>query len=257
MEFNLIDTHTHLYAAEFDADREICIQRALDAGVSHFMMPNCESSTILKMLSLCEKHPEKFFPMIGLHPCSVKEDYETELACMASWLKKHKFYAIGEIGMDLHWDTTYKKEQEIAFKRQIDWSIDYKLPIVIHARNSFEEIFDILSDYKANSISGIFHCFSGNLPQAQKIIEMGLSLGIGGVVTFKNAGLDKVIRALDLEHLVLETDAPYLSPVPYRGKRNESSYLPFIAEKIAQLKDVTVAHVAKVTTENARAIFNC
>jgi TatD DNase family protein len=255
MNIELTDTHTHLYASEFDSDRDACIQRAFDAGVNRFFMPNCDSSTIDKMLALADKYPKSFYPMIGLHPCSVNENYESELLTMQKWLNQRKFYALGEIGIDLYWDKTYQKEQELVFRKQIEWSITFNLPIIIHSRSSFNEIYSILSDFKNEKLHGIFHCFSGSVDDAHKIIGLGLFLGIGGVCTFKNSGLDKVVREVDLTHIVLETDAPYLSPVPFRGKRNESSYVKIIAQSVADIKNTNIESVAFITTKNAKTIF--
>ncbi len=257
MDLQLTDTHTHLYREDFDLDRDEVIKKSIREGVTRFFLPNCDSGTIDLMMALTEKYPLYCFPMMGLHPCSVNENYKEELNIAEQWLhkQKQKFYAIGEIGIDLYWSTTYKKEQEIAFKKQIEWSLDLSLPIVIHSRNSFNEIYQILRLYSKRDLKGIFHCFSGTVEQAQIIIDLGFYLGIGGVVTFKNSGLDKVVEKIDLEHLVLETDSPYLAPVPHRGKRNESTYLPIIAKKIADIKQVSLHSVAKITTNNSKIIF--
>lgn len=250
-----IDTHTHLYSEEFDADREERIHDAIAKLVSKFYMPNVDSASIDGMLKLEQQFPEHCFPMIGLHPCSVNQAYVKELEIVKEWLDKRRFAAIGEIGMDLYWDKTYVNEQEIVFKQQIDWALHFNYTIVIHCRNAFDEIFTILKSYPKLP-KGIFHCFSGNIQQAQQIIDLGnFKLGIGGVVTFKNSGLDKVVEQIDLKHLVLETDAPYLAPVPYRGKRNESSYLPLVAQKIAELKNCDITEVANITSNNALEIF--
>jgi TatD DNase family protein len=255
MEINLTDTHTHLYAEEFDTDQENCIKAALQAGVQRFFLPHCDSSSTDRMLQLALKYPLNFFPMMGLHPCSVKENYKFELVHVEEWLSKHSFYAIGEIGIDLYWEQSYKNEQEIVLKKQIELSLEYGLPIVLHSRNSFNIIYSILSLYKNTSLNGIFHCFSGNTEQAKKIVDLGFFLGIGGVVTFKNSGLDEVVRNINLDHLVLETDAPYLAPVPFRGKRNQPAYLKIIAETIAKIKETDLKTVAEITTANSRKIF--
>lgn len=250
-----IDTHTHLYSEEFNADRIECIDDAIKKGVSKFYMPNVDSESIDGMLQLEVHFPTHCFPMMGLHPCSVKENYREELEIVKKWLDTRRFAAIGEIGIDLYWDKTFAKEQELAFKEQIYWALEYNYTIVIHCRNAFDEIFSILKSYDKLP-KGIFHCFSGDIIQAQKVLSLGnFKLGIGGVVTFKNSGLDKVVEQLDLRDLVLETDAPYLAPIPYRGKRNESAYIPLIAEKIAQLKGTTVEEVAAITSQNALDIF--
>jgi TatD DNase family protein len=250
-----IDTHTHLYSEEFDADRNEAINNAISKGVDKFYLPNVDSSTIEGMLALEIHFPEHCFPMMGLHPCSVKENYRDELAIVKKWLDLRRFAAIGEIGIDLYWDKTFIKEQELAFREQIFWALEFNYTIVIHCRNAFDEIFAILSSYEKLP-KGIFHCFSGDIVQAQKILSLGnFKLGIGGVVTFKNAGLDKIVEQLHLTDLVLETDAPYLAPVPFRGKRNESAYTPLIAEKIAQIKNISIEEVASVTSQNAIEIF--
>jgi TatD DNase family protein len=251
-----IDTHTHLYAEEFSTDIDEALKRAIDAGVEKFFLPNIDSSSIDVMHALCEKNPQHCFPMMGLHPCSVKENYKEELDIVYKHLKERKYTAVGEIGIDLYWDKTFYKEQVVAFEQQINWALEFNLPIVIHCRNSFDEIYEVLSSFKKLP-KGIFHCFSGNAEQAQKIIDnTGFKLGIGGVITFKNSGLDKAIEHIDLKHLVLETDSPYLAPVPYRGKRNESAYIPLIAAKLAEVKKCSLLEVAAVTTANAKEIFN-
>jgi len=250
-----IDTHTHLYSEEFNMDRGSMIESAIAQSVTKFYLPNVDSSTISGMLKLEEDFPNNCFAMMGLHPCSVKENYVEELAIIKGWLDKRRFFAIGEIGMDLYWDRLFIKEQEIAFKQQIDWALEFNYPIVIHCRKAFDEIFAILSSYKTLP-KGIFHCFSGDLRQAQKIVALGnFKLGIGGVVTFKNSGLAKVLEHVNLSDLVLETDAPYLAPMPHRGKRNESAYITLIAEKVAEIKHVTIQEVADITSQNALQIF--
>jgi len=251
-----IDTHTHLYSEEFKTDIDAVLQKAIAAGVEKFFLPNIDSSSVAGMHALCEKHPQHCFPMMGLHPCSVKENYKEELAIAYNYLQSKKYIAVGEIGIDLYWDKTFYKQQVEAFETQINWALEFNLPIVIHCRNSFDEIFEELTRFKKLP-KGIFHCFSGNAEQAQKVIDItGFKLGIGGVVTFKNSGLDKAIEHIDLNHLVLETDSPYLAPVPYRGKRNESSYIPLIAAKIAEIKNCSLLDVATITTANAKEIFN-
>ena len=252
----LTDTHTHLYLKEFDHDRNRVIENAMQLGVTRFFLPNIDSSSIDDLLTLTNTYPENCFPMMGLHPCSVKENFEEELAFVEDWLSKSKFYAIGEIGIDLHWDKTFFKQQEAAFRKQIGLAKKFKLPIVIHSRNSFDEIFNIIDDVNDDDLKGIFHCFSGTLEQAEKIIAYGgFRLGIGGVVTFKNAGLDKVVSQIDVKHIVLETDAPYLAPAPHRGKRNESAYLLHTAQKVADLYNISVDEIAEITTCNSKAIY--
>lgn len=250
------DTHTHLYSKDFEPDRKLLINKALDAGIKRLFMPNISRESIAGMLEVEAEFPEYCFPMMGLHPCSVAEDVEEELKTVEEWLAKRKFTAIGEIGIDLYWDKTFFKQQQDAFRRQIQLAKKYALPYVIHSRNSFDETMEIVSEFKNDRIKAIFHCFSGNVKQAEQIIEAGdFKLGIGGVVTFKNSGLDKVVEAIDLEHLVLETDAPYLAPAPYRGKRNEPEYLILIAKKIAEIKQRSLEEVAAATTANSVYVF--
>lgn len=250
-----IDTHTHLYSEEFKDDRTHMIDTAIAKGMTKFYLPNIDSSSIDGMLALELQYPDHCFPMMGLHPCSVKENYKEELSIVKQWLEQRRFLAIGEIGLDLYWDKTFIKEQEIAFRQQIEWALEYNYTIDIHCRNAFDEIYAILKSY-AKLPKGVFHCFSGTIEQAEQILAFGnFKLGIGGVVTFKNSGLDKVVEHIDMKHLILETDAPYLAPVPHRGKRNESTYIPLIAEKIAILKGTTIDAVAKATTQNALEIF--
>jgi TatD DNase family protein len=251
----LIDTHTHLYLPEFDADRNETIQRAMEQHVKKFLLPNIDSSSIEPMLALVASKPGSCYPMIGLHPTSVNLDFEKELKAVEEWLKKRKFVAIGEIGIDLYWDKTFIDQQIAVFKQQIEWAGQYDLPLVIHIRKAFDEVFRSLDEQAKFKPRGVFHCFSGDQRQAEKAIQMGFKLGIGGVVTFKNAGLAEVIKCIDLKHIVLETDSPYLPPVPHRGKRNESAYIYLIAEKIAEIKDVEIAEVAEITTRNAKEIF--
>jgi len=251
----IIDTHTHLYAEEFNADRKALIQKAINNGIQKFYLPNIDSTSIDVMHQLEIDFPENCFAMMGLHPCSVNASVEAELAIVKSWLEKRKYKAVGEIGIDLYWDKTFLKEQQHAFKTQIEWALHYNYPIVIHCREAFDEIFEILISFNKLP-KAIFHCFSGNAEQAQKILALGnFKLGIGGVLTFKNSGLDKAIENVDLEHLVLETDAPYLAPVPFRGKRNEPSYLLEVAKKLAELKNVSMSDVESATTKNAQFIF--
>ena len=251
----LIDTHTHLYDSKFNEDRSQAIKKAIDEGVERMYMPNIDKGTIDGMLALEVEFPDHCFAMMGLHPCSVKEDYEEELQIVRSWLDRRSFKAVGEIGIDLYWDKTFVKEQETAFLRQVEWAIEFDLPIVIHSRESIDEILSLLQPIKDPKLRGIFHCFTGNLQQANAIIDLGFLMGIGGVLTFKKSGLDKVLEEVDLRHLVLETDAPYLAPTPHRGKRNESAYVNLVAEKLAQVHGVTKTEVAKITSANALALF--
>ena len=250
-----IDTHTHLYAEQFAEDREQVVHTALDQGVERMYLPNIDQESIEPMLALEQAFPEHCFAMMGLHPCSVKGNFEEELAIVRSWLERRNFKAIGEIGIDLYWDKTFVKEQEIAFLKQVEWAIEFDLPIVIHSRESIDDILALLEPRPHPKLRGIFHCFTGTEEQAARIIDLGFLMGIGGVLTFKNAGLDKVIESVSLKHLVLETDAPYLSPTPHRGKRNESAYIPLIANKLAQVHQTTVEEVARVTSKNAVDLF--
>ncbi|MDQ3191968.1 MAG: TatD family hydrolase [Bacteroidota bacterium] len=251
------DTHTHLYLEEFAVDRQETIQRAVEAGVDKFFLPNIDSTSIEGMLQMEKDFPRRCFPMMGLHPCSVKGNYQTQLKEVKNWLDKHKFYAIGEIGIDLYWDKTFEEEQKTVFKEQIILAKKHKLPIVIHLRNAFDETFEIVEQLNDANLKGIFHCFSGTKEQAEKIISLGgFKLGIGGVVTFKNAGLDKAIMDINPEHLVLETDSPYLAPVPFRGKRNESAYLLLVAQKLAEIYNLPLEKIASITTANANEVFD-
>jgi TatD DNase family protein len=251
----LTDTHCHLYSEEFTADIEAVIQNAENEGVQKFYLPAIDSSATEAMLALEKRFPGKCIAMMGLHPCYVKENYKDELQVVSDWLSERKFAAVGEIGLDHYWDKTFIKEQEAAFRTQIEWSIQYNLPIVIHTRNAMQETINIVKEYVPRGVRGIFHCFSGSYESAKEIITAGFYLGIGGVITYKKAGLAEVLQEIDLQHLVLETDAPYLTPVPFRGKRNESSYLKYIAARLAEVKNVPVEEVAAVTTGNAQKIF--
>lgn len=251
----ITDTHTHLYSEEFDQDRNEMIQRAIDAGVSRFFIPAIDSTCTNAMYELEQNHPNHVFLMMGLHPTYVKDNYLEELQHVEKELSKRKFFAIGEIGIDLYWDKTHLEAQQIAFRKQIQLAKKYKLPIVIHCREAFDEIFEILEEEKGADLFGIFHCFSGTYEQALKAISYNMKLGIGGVVTFKNGKIDQFMHQIDLKHLVLETDSPYLAPIPFRGKRNESSYLVNIVAKLAQIYEISESEIAARTTENSKAIF--
>jgi TatD DNase family protein len=251
----LIDTHSHLFLHEFDSDRDQVILNAQQNGVEKVLLPNVDGSTIIDLLRLVEKYPDYCYPMIGLHPTSVTEDYKAELKKIENWLDKRKFIAIGEIGIDLYWDKTFKTQQEEAFRYQTELAKKYDLPVVIHARESFDEIFTIMDEIIDDKLKGVFHAFTGDEIQAKRIIEWGFKIGIGGIVTFKNSGLDKVVHNIDINHIVLETDSPYLAPVPHRGKRNESAYLLNIAQKIAEIKNISFKEVAEITTYNANQLF--
>ncbi|OKS88403.1 TatD family hydrolase [Mucilaginibacter polytrichastri] len=249
------DTHTHFYY-ETDAGKQAeMLQRCLDNHISRLFLPNVDASSVELMFNIVDRWPENFFPMLGLHPCDVKANWQNEINKIKEAGAGRKIYAIGEIGIDLYWDKTLLDEQLQAFELQIQWAKELNLPIVIHCRDAFDETYEVLQRLNDEKLRGIFHCFSGTVAQAHKVIELGFYLGIGGVVTYKNAGLDKVVEQIDLKHLVLETDSPYLTPVPFRGKPNESSYLKYVAEKIADLHRVDVAEVARITTENSKVIF--
>jgi TatD DNase family protein len=252
----LVDTHIHLYSAEFNDDRNLMTDAAIAKGISKFILPNIDSRSLQPLYNLCEAYPMHCFPLMGLHPCSVNENYQTELKAIESEFAKRKFYGIGEIGLDFYWDKTFIREQEKVFIRQLNLAHEMNLPVVIHSRESLDRILEIMHHHKQLHVRGIFHCFSGNEKQAEKIIGMGMYLGIGGVLTFKNSGLDKVMQNITVSHCVLETDAPYLAPAPYRGKRNLPEYLYLIAEKLAAVKQISVKEVAETTTANAYKIFN-
>lgn len=251
-----IDTHTHLYDEKFDNDREAMISSAIESGVSKMYLPNCDSSTVDSMLQVEHDFPANCFAMMGLHPCYVKENVSDELALVNAWLGKRKFFAVGEIGLDYYWDKTFIDEQKHAFRTQLEWSLHYDRPVVIHTRESTKDCIDIVSEYVGRGIRGVFHCFSGSIETAKQIIGMGFYLGIGGVLTYKNAGLQEVVKGVDLKHIVLETDAPYLTPVPHRGKRNESAYMKIVAEKLAELKQMPLEEIARITSVNAEKLFS-
>ena len=251
----LIDTHCHLYLREYKEDIDQIISQAENAGVRKFYLPAIDSSETDNLLSMEKQFPGRCMAMMGLHPCSVKLEYKDELDQVSDWLSRRKFVAIGEIGLDLYWDKTFIKEQHEAFRIQIEWSLNYDLPIAIHTRNAMPETIAVVKEYIQRGARGIFHCFSGTYEEAKEVIDAGYYLGIGGVLTYKNSGLAEVVDKISLEHLVLETDAPYLAPVPFRGKRNESSYLQYIAEKLALIKNISVEEVGAITTANAEKIF--
>jgi TatD DNase family protein len=255
MEY-FIDTHAHIYHEDFLADRSDMLQRCTDQGVTKIFMPNVDHTSIDSMLELEGRSSGQCIPMMGLHPCSVKKGFERELYLVEDWLSKRKFSAVGEIGTDLYWDKSLFDYQKEAFLLQVSWAKKYRLPIVIHSRESTKETIELVQQMQDGNLSGVFHCFSGTTEQAEQIIKLGFYLGIGGVVTFKNGGLDKLLPDVDLKHLVLETDSPYLAPVPHRGKRNEPSYIPLVAKKVAELKEVSVDEVRRTTTENALKLFS-
>ena len=251
----LIDTHTHLYLDQFNNDLELVIKRAFEAGVQKFIFPAIDSSHSKKMFDIKKKYPNNVFLMSGLHPVYVKQNYKEELEKILLNLKNHKFVAIGEIGIDLYWDKTFLRQQQDAFEYQIRLAIENDLPIVIHSRESFDEIFEILENENCKKLRGVFHCFTGSLVQANRAIDLGFKLGIGGVVTFKNGGLDKFIDQINLEHIVLETDSPYLAPAPHRGKRNESYFLKYILNKLSEIYKVSEIKIAEITYQNSKDLF--
>lgn len=251
----LTDTHTHLYYETEPKKLDELMHRCLENGVSRLFLPNVDSESVAMVRGMSEKYPENCFPMMGLHPCNVKSNFNEELDVIRNTMQPDKIYAIGEIGIDLYWDKTTTDLQKTAFRLQVNLAKDLDLPISIHCREAFEEVYEILLSEKDEKLRGIFHCFTGTAEQAERIIELGFYLGIGGVVTYKNSGLDKVVACLGLEHIVLETDSPYLAPAPYRGKPNESSYLVHIAQKVADLHQRPLGEIAEITTENSRQIF--
>lgn len=249
------DTHAHVYVEEFDADRDEMLSRSEAAGVSAIFMPNIDHASIDLMMEVEMKNPTRCFSMMGLHPCSVKKDFEKELYLVEDWLDKRKFAAVGEMGTDLYWDKTFWSQQQEAFKVQVQLARKHKLPLVIHSRDSIDETIALLQPFADGDFTGIFHCFSGTVEQAAKITDMNFYLGIGGVATFKNGGLDNVLPNIDLSRIVLETDSPYLAPVPHRGKRNEPSYIPLVAQRISEIKKITLDELSAATNSNAAKIF--
>lgn len=251
-----IDTHCHLYDEAFDADRQQAVQRAFDAGVTTMLLPDIDSTSTERLDTLYNLYPNHFHRMAGLHPTSVKEDFEVELAHVRKRLETGSFVAVGEIGMDLYWDRTFEEQQREVLRRQMLWATEFGLPVALHIRKAHNEVFGLLRDLNHSTYRGVMHCFGGSLQEAQRAVEMGFMLGIGGVVTFKNATMAEVAKAMPLDRLLLETDAPYLSPVPHRGERNESSYIPLIAQKIADLRGISIEAVAEQTSANARMLFS-
>jgi TatD DNase family protein len=255
MKTVFVDTHTHLYLPEFDSDRNEVVQRAIEQGVKAMFLPNVDLETLDKMFELSDSYPENCYTMTGLHPESVHADFEEKLTELEKIIGHKKVYGIGETGLDYYWDQTYKEQQKACFDLQLKMAIKYNLPVIIHVRNSFDDVVELVELNSSPHLTGIFHCFTGGIKEAEIITGLGFYLGIGGIITFKNGGLDKVIPHVPLERIVLETDSPFLAPVPYRGKRNESSYVIKVAEKIAELKNITVEEVARVTTRNAEKLF--
>ncbi|WP_038890194.1 TatD family hydrolase [Vibrio campbellii] len=252
----MIDTHAHIYASEFDNDRDEVVKRALEQGIDKILLPNIDLESIEPMLKTEAAYPEICRSMMGLHPCYVDGNVEQTLAIIRGWFEKHNFIAVGEIGIDLYWDKTFRAEQEMAFVTQLNWAKEMNLPVVIHTRDSIEETLTLLSQEQDGSLRGVFHCFGGSVEEAQAINELGFHLGLGGVSTFKNGGMDKVIPHLDMNWVVLETDCPYLAPVPHRGKRNEPAYTSLVAARVAELRGESVEAIDAITTKNAEALFN-
>jgi len=252
----MIDTHAHLYDEQFDSDRDAVIARAVDAGVGQMLLPNVDAQTVQPLLDTCRQYPDRCFPMLGLHPTSVDKNFEQQLKLIESYLDKTEIVAIGEIGIDLYWDKQYLVQQLEAFRIQIGWARKLGLPLSIHCRKSFNEIISILKKEQDGSLTGVFHCFPGNVRQAEEVTALGFTLGIGGVVTYKNAEMAAVVQHIAIEYILTETDAPYLSPVPFRGKRNESAYIPHIVQKIAELKSMSISEVVNTTSTNAERIFS-
>jgi TatD DNase family protein len=252
----LIDTHSHIYLGEFNEDRQDAMERADKAGIVKILMPAIDSGTHENMLNTERRFAKNCLSMMGLHPCSVKENSSSELAIVEDHLAKRKFIAVGETGLDFYWDVAFRDQQYDAFQLQIGLALQHDIPVVIHSRNSIDECIDTIRKHQQGKLRGVFHCFSGSFEQAQQIIDLGFYLGIGGVITFKNAGLDKVIKDIDLKQVILETDAPYLAPVPFRGKRNEPAYINYVAKKLADIKEMSVEEVAAITTTNAKKLFD-
>ncbi len=252
----LTDTHTHLYVEEFDTDRYQVVKNAIDAGVKRMLLPNIDSSTLKALNDISTTFPNNCFPMMGLHPTSVKPDYEKELAVVEEELALHNYCGVGEIGIDLYWDETFREQQTDAFRRQLQWAKKYCLGVSIHTRNAFELTYQIVTEELTEDLKGVFHCFTGSLADAKKVMDVGFKIGIGGIVTFKNSALAEVVKQLPLDWIVLETDAPYLTPVPFRGKRNQSAYIKYIAEKVAAIKKRRVDEVTELTNKSAEEVFS-
>lgn len=251
----LIDTHSHIYSDEFNGEFDEIIKKSMENGVEKILLPNIDSSSIKRLLEISNRYNTICYPMIGIHPTSVNEDFEEELEVFEYWLQKRKFYGIGEIGIDLYWDASFREEQEYVFRRQLKFARKMNLPLSIHIRESYDVVMEILKKEYQPGMKGVFHCFTGNADQAHEVVEMGFKIGVGGIVTFKNAGIDKMVATLKPEDIVLETDAPYLAPAPFRGKRNESSYLVYILNKVSEIFSLSESKMAEITSQTARTIF--
>ncbi|WP_153445617.1 TatD family hydrolase [Vibrio algicola] len=252
----MIDSHAHIYATEFDDDRDQVVQRALAVGINKILLPNIDLDSIAPMLATQARYPDICHSMMGLHPCYVNDNIEQDLAVIRQWFNQHQFIAVGEIGIDLYWDKTYQQQQELAFRTQLQWAKELNLPVVIHTRDSIDQTLEILQQEQDGSLRGVFHCFGGTIEQANAINQLGFHLGLGGVSTFKNGGMDKVIPHLDLDFVILETDCPYLAPTPHRGKRNEPSFMALVAQRIADLREISVEQVSAITRLNTQQLFN-
>lgn len=253
---NLVDTHSHIYSSEFENDKNPMLENAANSGVNKILMPAVDTSSHSQMLLLEKENPDRCISMMGVHPCSIKENYLDELKAARKYFDERKFIAVGETGLDFYWDKTFTDEQYISFRTQIEWALEFDIPVVIHSRSSTDECIEVIKEFQNGKLKGVFHCFSGDIKQAKEIIDLGFYMGIGGVLTFKNSGLDKIIQELNLDNIVLETDAPYLAPVPFRGKRNEPSYLKYIVEKMSVLKNMPAGEIGEATTANAAKLFS-
>jgi len=253
---NLVDTHSHIYSNEFENDKNFMLENAANSGVNKILMPAVDISSHSQMLLLEKENPDRCISMMGVHPCSIKENYLDELKAARKYFDERKFIAVGETGLDFYWDKTFTDQQYISFRTQIEWALEFDIPVVIHSRSSTDECIAVIKEFQNGKLKGVFHCFSGDIKQAKEIIDLGFYMGIGGVLTFKNSGLDKIVQEINLDNIVLETDAPYLAPVPFRGKRNEPSYLKYIVEKMSVLKNMSVGEIAEATTANAATLFS-
>lgn len=252
----MIDSHAHIYTTEFDDDRDQVVERALSVGIEKILLPNIDLESIAPMLATEARYPDVCHSMMGLHPCYVNDNIEHDLAIIRQWFNQHTFIAVGEIGIDLYWDKTYQQQQEFAFRTQLQWAKELNLPVVIHTRDSIDQTLEILEQEQDGTLRGVFHCFGGSLAQAEAINQLGFHLGLGGVSTFKNGGMDKVIPHLDLDFVILETDSPYLAPTPHRGKRNEPLFMELVAQKVADLRDMSLSEISQITSKNTKLLFN-